>query len=151
MDILISIHPHFADSILRGEKTVELRRSFRREVSETDRLFIYSTKPVASIVGIAEIRDIDRDNADNIWAKYGPLARISRNYFLDYVGDLPLVSAICLAKTEIFENRIPAYTLKNNLSMVPPQSYRYLTPDESAWIINAGKQNSHRYEYSISA
>ncbi len=42
MDILISIHPHFADSILRGEKTVELRRSFRREVSETDLLPLMS-------------------------------------------------------------------------------------------------------------
>ncbi len=151
MDILISIHPHFADSILRGDKTVELRRIFKRDNQETDRLFIYATKPVGAIIGIAKIHSVHRDNAHNIWERYGQSALISEKYFLDYVGDLPLISAICLSEIETFEHKVTAYTLKTNLSVLPPQSYRYLTSDEAAWIIDASKQDFDRYKYSISA
>ena len=48
-DAIFSIRPHFAASILEGEKTVELRKVAPKHL--IDRIWIYSTHPVQRIVG----------------------------------------------------------------------------------------------------
>jgi hypothetical protein len=44
-DILISIQPEYADQIMDGCKTVELRRRFVETLDQDTRLFIYSSNP----------------------------------------------------------------------------------------------------------
>jgi predicted transcriptional regulator len=50
-DILISIQPEYAEQIMGGCKTVELRRRFVEAVDQDTRLFIYSSNPVGAIIG----------------------------------------------------------------------------------------------------
>lgn len=66
MDALISIKPVFADLILSGIKTVEVRR---RPVNLPlgTRLWIYSTLPVGAIVGYAQIAEILVDHPLLLW------------------------------------------------------------------------------------
>src|SRR4051794_32919901 len=45
-DAIISIHPSYADAILAGEKTIELRRRIPN-ISQGARLWIYATRPIA--------------------------------------------------------------------------------------------------------
>jgi predicted transcriptional regulator len=54
-DILISIQPEYANQIMEGCKTVELRRRFVEAVDRDTRLFIYSSNPVGAIIGCARI------------------------------------------------------------------------------------------------
>jgi predicted transcriptional regulator len=53
-DALISIRPGYANAILDGTKTIELRRRVPELVSGT-RLWIYATRPTAAVVGVAPI------------------------------------------------------------------------------------------------
>lgn len=50
--IIISIHPEYAEKILTGEKTYELRTRLPQDKPE--RMIIYATAPVSAVVGTAE-------------------------------------------------------------------------------------------------
>ena len=43
--LLISVKPEFAEKILRGEKTIELRKSAPKKVDIEDYILIYVTSP----------------------------------------------------------------------------------------------------------
>jgi predicted transcriptional regulator len=65
-DAIISIRPHYADAILSGQKTIELRRRVPQLSSGTT-LWIYATRPTGAVVGMATIRDVDRGRPATIW------------------------------------------------------------------------------------
>ena len=85
--VLLSLAPRFADSILDGEKTLELRRSPMKELPAAGTLaFLYATAPRSALVGVTriwparEVRPADPDLRDldaaavNLreWIAYGP-------------------------------------------------------------------------------
>lgn len=77
---IISIRPNFAEAILSGIKTVELRRRIP-PVLPGMLLWIYATRPVGAVVGYATVESIVRGSPTEIWAEYGNRACIG---FGDY-------------------------------------------------------------------
>jgi predicted transcriptional regulator len=55
-NLLVSVRPEFASKIANGEKTVELRRRFPRDMVIGARVLIYSSRPVAAIICQAKIK-----------------------------------------------------------------------------------------------
>lgn len=52
MNVLLSIHPKWADKIYSGEKTIEFRKSFPKNFDfQKDRVFLYETAPVKKVTG----------------------------------------------------------------------------------------------------
>lgn len=82
-EAIISIHPEFAEAILRGEKTVELRRRIPNTPVGT-RLWIYATRPRAAVVGTAIIEKILRLPPLTIWNTYESQLCISRGAYNSY-------------------------------------------------------------------
>ncbi len=80
---MISIKPEFAESILSGEKTIELRRRFI-DLPLGSKLWIYSTLPVGAVVGVATLETVDRDTPQNLWKKYAHRTQISSPDFDRY-------------------------------------------------------------------
>lgn len=68
-DAIISIHPSYADAILAGKKTIELRRRIQDLPSGT-RLWIYATRPTGAVVGFVTIREVTRAHPRTIWNKH---------------------------------------------------------------------------------
>jgi len=68
-DAIISIHPSYADAILAGTKTIELRRRIPELTSGT-RLWIYATRPTGAVVGFVTIQDVARAHPRTIWQKH---------------------------------------------------------------------------------
>lgn len=63
--IMLSIKPQYAANILNGSKKFEYRKvRFKREV---DKILIYSTHPVMSVVGEAKIEKILENTPQKIW------------------------------------------------------------------------------------
>ena len=79
-EAIISIRPIFAEEILRKRKTVELRRRIPATKVGT-RLWIYATRPVSSIIGIAKVSNIIRSDPAAIWSLYSALVGINRAEF----------------------------------------------------------------------
>ncbi|MDE0040937.1 MAG: ASCH domain-containing protein, partial [Candidatus Poribacteria bacterium] len=65
-DALISIRPNFAEAILAGKKTVEIRRRIPALQVGT-RLWIYATRPLGAIIGTAIVAKIIEGTPTELW------------------------------------------------------------------------------------
>lgn len=120
---LLSIHPRFADLIMKGKKRVEFRKSkFRQEISH---VVVYATSPVKRILGYFEVSHIFEGSPQELWDRYGEIGGASRSEFHDYFDSAERGVAIGIAKLRVMRKPMPISALGNSAS--PPQSFMYLS------------------------
>jgi len=132
--LLMSLKPRNAESILNGEKTVEVRRRFSsRWVGHY--LTLYASGESSTIVGSARIANVIEANPSSIWSQYGPRIGCSEAIFQDYTHGSANVFAIELEDVHTFERAISLSQLSSLLGsdLHPPQSYCSLTNENSLW------------------
>jgi predicted transcriptional regulator len=95
-DAIISIHPNYADAILAGKKTIELRRRIPELPSGT-RLWIYATRPTGAVIGVATIQEVARAHPSTIWKKHRNGAGVDHASFKAYFNGAQQAVAILLA------------------------------------------------------
>lgn len=95
---IISIHPQHVESILKGRKTVELRRRFPR-LAVGAKLWIYSTLPVGAVVASARIGQVETGLPSELWKRYGRQSAITADAFNDYFAGC--TSGFVISLTEI--------------------------------------------------
>ncbi|MGK5048867.1 ASCH domain-containing protein [Janthinobacterium sp. GB4P2] len=125
--ILISIKPRYADLILAGSKRVELRRAAPTQAIKA--MAIYSSSPIQAIVALVEIVEVIEASASRLWE----IARdngggLTRSELRDYYSGKKTGFAFMLGKVRQFDNPIKPRIIFSKFT--PPQSFRYLTPDE---------------------
>ena len=132
-EAIISIHPEFAEAILSGEKTVELRRRIPRTPVGT-RLWIYATRPRAAVVGTAVIEKILRRTPLTIWNAYKSQLCIRRGAYDAYFNGCDEAVAIFL--TEVATHRpIPIDELREmKTGFHPPQVLARISEAESLYL-----------------
>src|SRR5690606_33621434 len=79
---LMSIHPEFADGILRGTKQVEFRR--RPLGRQATHIVIYATAPICAVVGVAEIQRVESATPDALWRAFSEVGGVDRQRFFGY-------------------------------------------------------------------
>jgi predicted transcriptional regulator len=94
-DAIISIYPTYADAILAGEKTIELRRRLP-DISPGTRLWIYATRPTAAVVGFVTIRNVARGHPRTIWNRHRSDTGVDRAFFKAYFNGAQEAVAILL-------------------------------------------------------
>ncbi|NOG93815.1 MAG: ASCH domain-containing protein [Armatimonadetes bacterium] len=120
--VLISIHPEYAEAILRGEKQVEFRRTrFSRPVSL---LLIYATAPTSALVAYAHVQDVEEGPTDEIWRDWGPSGFVSETRFYEYFAENERAIAIVLGQVRAFSTAVALADLLPGSR--PPQSFRYV-------------------------
>ncbi|WP_426057475.1 ASCH domain-containing protein [Janthinobacterium sp. PSPC2-1] len=125
--ILISIKPRYADLILAGSKHVELRRAAPTQAIKA--MAIYSSSPIQAIVALVEIVEVIEASASRLWE----IARdngggLTRSELRGYYSGKKTGFAIMLGKVRQFDSPIEPHFIFSKFT--PPQSFRYLTPDE---------------------
>lgn len=95
-DVIMSVRGHYADAILVGEKTVELRRRFPGIALGT-RLWIYETLPKGAVVGFVTVRGIEKATPAAIWRRYKGNVCVDDATFFDYFRDTSEAMAILLS------------------------------------------------------
>lgn len=137
IDAIISIRPAYADAILAGTKTVELRRRAPIIVAGT-RLWIYATRPVAAIVGFATIKNIVKSRPAAIWRAHRAKAGVDRAAFKAYFQGTDQAVAIELGNTR----RVHPISLEQlrriRPRFHPPQVLMHLTAAETRTLRNLG-------------
>lgn len=124
-NVLLSIHPEFADAILDGEKRWEYRK-----VAPTRgppyRIVLYATAPVKAAVGVAWSYSalMNRPVATLIEETVGYTPH-SREDLLDYFGDAETGSALRIGTYRRFDEPIPRETLEE-AGFEPGQNFRYI-------------------------
>lgn len=129
-DAIISIHRGYADAILAGTKTVELRRKLP-EIPSGTRLWIYATRPTSAVVGFATIQDVRRAAPTTIWKKHRAGVGVDHAAFKTYFNGAPEAVAILL----VAARRIAPITIEQIRRIRdrfhPPQVLTRLTVSET--------------------
>ena len=124
--LLLSIRPVHGEHILRGDKTVELRRRPPRRGEHT-LIMLYLSSPVRAIVGIARTRRVLADTPARLWERIGVQAAVSRSLYERYFSDARVAYALELEQPERLTRPVPLSALRERWhGFHPPQSFRYV-------------------------
>ncbi len=123
MDILLSIKPRFAESIIDGKKKYEFRKKAFSQ-KNIGRVYIYATTPIKKIVGIFKINNIIEDKPSTLWHRLKDHAGISEDEFFYYFKNRIVGFALEIVDVEKFETPVDPKIIYPNF--VPPQSFCYV-------------------------
>ena len=147
---IISVKPEYAEAILAGEKTLEIRKN--RAVALAGRLgYIYASAPTSAVIGdfrvaavevarlCGDFREHDRRVAQ-LWERWGERAAIGKSAFERYLrGWTKWTCALSIAEPRRHERMLvvgdaasSAEIVGAHLSIIPPQSWRYAKDGELA-------------------
>lgn len=124
--LVLSVRPVFADQILSGSKTVELRR-VRPHVSIGTQVLIYSSSPTKALVATACVRGVDVGTVEAQWPLVCEAAGISERDYLAYFQGRESAVAIWLAQVRPLATRLELAELRRRWPWFrPPQSYCFV-------------------------
>ncbi len=127
-DVVLSIRPKYAEPILEGSKTVELRRRFPTKVPSGTLAYIYSTSPTRAMTGIAEIEKVSKVSLEDMWQSYSDVACIAKDDFDRYFEGLDAGFVISLKNARPLLRSIGLTELRDRFEFEAPQSFIYAKP-----------------------
>ena len=131
----MSIRPRFAQGILAGTKTVELRRRAPR-LEPGDLVVVYETSPTKAIVGWATVDAIETAPSAALWGRVRGHAGVSRREFNAYFAGAATATAIHLSDAVALATPIVLDAIRTRWPWLrPPQSYRYVRVAQSRAVI----------------
>lgn len=134
--VLVSLRPRFAELVLDGSKTTELRRGPSR-IDPGAIALVYASTPTRALVGAAQITEVHTYAPSTVWRRWGSTTGLQRREFHAYVEGSPRVTALLLGKVCRFSHPISLQELRRRSeSFVVPQSYRYLGSEELGTVLN---------------
>ncbi len=129
--LIISVKPEYAKKILKGEKTIELRKCAPKRVGKDGYILIYVTSPIKEVWGIYKIENIFKENPSILWEKFGEKTGITKQEFNDYYKETKNAFGIELQEVKnLFKHSIKLDNLKGLIpGFMPPQTYSYIDLD----------------------
>ena len=124
--LLLSVRPRFADSILAGTKTAEIRRQ-RPAVRPRALVIIYATKPLGAIVGTARILNLSEGSPDDMWREHQASVGVTKEELDNYLTGTETAYILKLDNIQRLEPLLTLEQIRAATSFQPPQSYRYVT------------------------
>lgn len=119
--ILLSIKPQFVEKILSGEKCFEFRKCVPNKT--VNKILIYSSYPVCSVVGEAEVLDTISAEPKLLWDLTKNQSGVDSEFFFKYFANKDTAYAYKLGK-------ITKYATTRKLSdfgaKCAPQSFVYI-------------------------
>jgi predicted transcriptional regulator len=119
--VLMSIRPAYAEAILSGSKTVELRRR-KPSFAAGTRVLVYSSSPSRELRGTFEVGQVLGAEPDALWEQIGTRSGVDRKTFDAYFNGVSTAYAI--------EVENPKRIQPTRLRIRPPQSYLFLRARE---------------------
>jgi predicted transcriptional regulator/DNA-binding XRE family transcriptional regulator len=126
-DIVFSVKPEYSEKIVRGLKTVELRRRFPMNVPAGTIALFYTTTPTRALTGIAEIQEVVKRSPKNIWNEFSSEACISEKDFNTYFTGAEVGIVIKLRRARRLRRSLDLDELRERFNFEPPQSFLYAT------------------------
>ncbi|WP_420610494.1 hypothetical protein [Candidatus Poriferisodalis sp.] len=124
--LVLALKPRFAEAMLAGTKTVEVRRAMPRITVPTLAL-LYASGSVRALVGTCLVRSVARYPADELWHLYGTDTALSRVEFDAYLQGRDSGVAVLLESAEPLAAPISLHTLRRAHGFRPPQSFAYVS------------------------
>jgi predicted transcriptional regulator len=128
-DIILSIHPQWAEKIYSGEKTVEVRKTepdwFKSAPDHRPLIYLYETSPIKKITGLVFLNwiyGVDKEDLIHLPASLVDGSCLSRKELLEYSNGKDLY---------FWELKDPfKFDAPQDIKGSVPQSWRYLKEGE---------------------
>ncbi|ACU74355.1 conserved hypothetical protein [Catenulispora acidiphila DSM 44928] len=127
--LLLSLRPRFAEAILEGSKTVELRRRPIAAGAGT-RVVLYSSAPTMAIVGTARLRTVDVAAPETAWKRHRARLGLTKEEFDGYLDGADQAYLLHLTAICELDEPLHLYHLRESGVFQPPQSFRYVAADD---------------------
>jgi predicted transcriptional regulator len=140
--MLMSIRPRHVESILSGEKRVELRRT-RPVIKHGQPAAIYATTPSAAVVATCRIGTIQSSSPQDLWASVGAISGVTREEYDAYF--LYSTTAVALHLTEVaaLEHPVSLSHLREAGPFNPPQTWHFIDGDRLTGMLAEHPSASH--------
>ncbi len=127
---LLSVKTQYANLLVSGCKTVELRKKFPSDIEEGSKLFIYSSSPQQKVIGEVVVERVVELPINELWKTAGYQSLVPWADFCEYYQGKEKGVAIFVKNQKKYETPILLSDLNPSLKR-PPQSYCYL-PENTA-------------------
>ena len=117
---VFSLKPKWAELILTGRKTVEMRRTAPKHM--IDRILIYDTGK-HMVTGVVRVKGMASGYPLSIWEQYGEASKLTRDEYMEYAGARTTMYAFTLTYPQRFA---AAKSLSEYGIERAPQSWCYL-------------------------
>ena len=137
--LFLSLKPKFADAILDGRKTAEIRR-LKPDISPGSIVYVYCTTPIKAILGMFRVDTLISESVSALWRVVGKNSVVTRKEFFEYLHGSILGHAILITEISALSRPLPLEELRSLWpGFHPPQSYFYLDGSDprAAGIIDA--------------
>jgi predicted transcriptional regulator len=141
--VLLSLRPRFAEALLNGTKSVEVRRRPVR-LSPGAVCLVYASSPARALTGAVVVETIDVADPDILWRRHGAGTAVQRWEYDTYLAGRPVACAIVVAAAIAFRTPVPLDELRRRRhAFAAPQSYRFLRAGELAALLNGQAADLH--------
>ena len=122
---LLSIKPSYANQILAGTKTIELRRS-AMGLRARDVVLVYSSSPEQQLSFWFRIKVIETLTREELWRRYQDRLGITHEVYVAYFADANTATAVHVGAVHRLKP-IPLAQIRHAVSgFVPPQGLIWL-------------------------
>lgn len=134
--VLLSVRPRFAEALLNGSKTVEVRRRHVR-IADGVLCLVYASSPTCALVGAIRVETTYTASPDVLWMRHGDGMGLARTEYDSYLDGAARPCAIVVAAGATFAHpvRLPELRRRHK-AFVTPQSYRFLRDRELPLLLN---------------
>lgn len=122
---LLSVKTQYANLLVNGCKTVELRKKFPSDIETGSKLFIYSSSPKQKVIGEVVVDKIIELPIAELWKAAGFKSLVPWADFCEYYEGKDTGVAIFVKNQKKYDTPILLSDLNPDLKR-PPQSYCYL-------------------------
>lgn len=133
--LVMSLKPRFADAILSGRKTVELRRIEPR-IKVPTRALVYASSPTSSLVGQCIVSEVLRLPLPMIWERFNPQTALTQEEFQSYFAGTNTGVALLLSNPARLPSVVPLVKLRQSVDRFrAPQSFAYVGVEVGARLL----------------
>lgn len=134
--LVLSLKPRFAEAILDGTKTVELRRVMPRITIPT-LASLYASGSERSLVGTCVVREVVQCGLEELWSRFGDRTGLSHSEFEEYFAGRVQGVALLLQDAKPLSERIALDALRRISGFRPPQSFGYVDHQQHDLLLAA--------------
>ncbi|AYF45728.1 Cro/Cl family transcriptional regulator [Halobacteriovorax sp. BALOs_7] len=124
-EILLSVKPQYANLLVDGIKTIELRKKFPMDLENGTKVYVYSSFPQKMVIGEVLVEKVEKLSIEDLWRESATKAMISWTDFKKYYSSHEEGYAIHVSSAKRYEKPIMLAEVHSNVTQAP-QSYRYL-------------------------
>ena len=133
--VVLSLKPRFAEAILAGTKTVELRRTEPKIVVPT-RALLCAASPMRALLGTCIITSVRLLDLVTLWQEHGSASGLLDHEFQAYFEGVDAGTALTLVQPSAFRRQIPLQDLRARpKGFRPPQSFAYVDTETGDRLI----------------